>query len=181
VPVPERTEVELTTFGAADGSLLAALAAAVGDLLGLPSSTGAVLPLPSGSLDAGRGQHRARVFLDDLAANRETEDSVPLGLTSLDLFVPRLSFVFGAADRRLRVAVVSLARLDPAFYGAGPDRELLLERAKKEAVHELGHVLGLDHCRRPSCVMFFSNTIDDTDRKGTELCESCSWKRADLA
>jgi len=51
-------------------------------------------------------------------------------------------------------------------------------RAVKEAVHELGHTFGLDHCSDPRCVMHFSNMLADTDRKGREFCPSC---RARLA
>ena len=42
-----------------------------------------------------------------------------------------------------------------------------------EAVHELGHALGLPHCEYPGCVMYFSNWIGDTDRKGPKFCYRC--------
>jgi len=37
----------------------------------------------------------------------------------------------------------------------------------------LGIIYGLGHCRNPGCVMFFSNSILDTDRKSSFFCESC--------
>jgi archaemetzincin len=43
----------------------------------------------------------------------------------------------------------------------------------KEAVHELGHTLRLAHCSNAGCVMYFSNSLDDTDRKGDTYCERC--------
>jgi archaemetzincin len=43
----------------------------------------------------------------------------------------------------------------------------------KEAVHELGHMFGLDHCSDLRCVMHFSNSLADTDRKGRDFCPSC--------
>ena len=38
---------------------------------------------------------------------------------------------------------------------------------------ELGHALGLPHCEYPGCVMYFSNWIGDTDRKGPKFCYRC--------
>jgi len=96
-----------------------------------------------------------------------------LGVTDVDLYVPGLNFVFGEAECPGRAAVISLCRLRSEFYGESSDRELLVERSVKEAVHEVGHTLGLVHCQDPLCVMFFSNSIDDTDRKGPVFCERC--------
>jgi archaemetzincin len=51
---------------------------------------------------------------------------------------------------------------------------MLVRRAVTEAVHELGHVWGLGHCTRRDCVMWFSNTLAETDRKGSTFCERCA-------
>ncbi|MGC8542816.1 MAG: matrixin family metalloprotease, partial [Vulcanisaeta sp.] len=53
------------------------------------------------------------------------------------------------------------------------DRDLYHQRLLKEVLHELGHAFGLDHCSDPRCVMYFSNTIEDTDRKGPQYCPRC--------
>ncbi len=87
-----------------------------------------------------------------------------LALVDVDLYAPGLNFVFGQANKLEMVAIVSLFRLKG---------ERLVLRARTEAVHEVGHLLGLDHCSSPSCVMFFSNSIIDTDRKGEQLCLVC--------
>ena len=97
-----------------------------------------------------------------------------LGVTSVDLFVPRLNFVFGEAQCPGKIALISLYRLRPEFYGDAPNRNLFFERAEKEAVHELGHTLGLRHCDDSRCVMFFSNSIVDTDAKGSPFCGKCA-------
>lgn len=101
-----------------------------------------------------------------------------LAFTAEDLYVPDLNFVFGLASTKDGVAVVSVHRLSESFYGRRPDHRLFLERTVVEAAHELGHLLGLGHCDDPRCVMFFSNSIVDTDTKGHLMCARCRRKMA---
>ena len=97
-----------------------------------------------------------------------------LGVTERDLFVPVLSFVYGQAQLRGRVAVISLARLRPEFHGLRPDPEVLARRAVKEAVHEIGHTFGLVHCLDRRCPMALSLGLDDLDFKTAAPCANCT-------
>jgi len=115
--------------------------------------------------DRARGQYRAERLL---AAARELNGRRVLGVTARDIYAEGLNFVFGIADLPGRAAVVSLFRLS-----IGADETTFRARAVKEAVHELGHTLGLAHCDNTRCVMHFSNSLADTDRKTSRLCESC--------
>ena len=92
-------------------------------------------------------------------------------VTDKDLYVDALNFVFGYAP--YPVGIISTHRLNPEFYGKKFDWEVFLRRVLTEAVHEVGHLIGLKHCRNPNCVMFFSNTIMDTDIKGFYPCGRC--------
>lgn len=60
------------------------------------------------------------------------------------------------------------------FFHQPEDKELFERRIVKEAIHEVGHMLGLMHCPNRGCVMIFSNTIGDVDKKTKNLCEMCS-------
>ncbi|MGQ9545593.1 MAG: archaemetzincin family Zn-dependent metalloprotease [Dehalococcoidia bacterium] len=96
-----------------------------------------------------------------------------VGIVDVDLYVPRLNFVFGEADVSSGTAIVSLCRLRQEYYGLAPNEGLFLERATKEIVHELGHTFGLGHCPDSKCVMHFSNSLADTDLKEAHFCPRC--------
>jgi archaemetzincin len=131
------------------------------------------LPIPPGSLEAGRNQHSSTKILKELLREVPEDAGKLLGITGVDLCIPILTYVFGEAQLGGTAAVVSLARLRQEFHGSVPDRPLFLERVRKESLHELGHTFGLIHCRSRDCVMHLSNTVVDVDAKGRNFCTYC--------
>jgi archaemetzincin len=136
------------------------------------------LPIPEEAFDKTRNQYFSGAILSKVQEYAEKEKALDrvLGIVDVDIFVPELNFVFGEAECPGKAALISLWRLKPEFYGDTPNMELFLERSTKEAVHELGHTLGLRHCSNPFCVMYFSNSIFDTDRKQSLFCNKCYLK-----
>jgi archaemetzincin len=127
------------------------------------------IPLPSSAYDRFRGQYHSTPILRQLARVKPRQAERLLGVADVDLYVPELNFVFGEADARHGVAVCSLARLHQQGSGPGA-RALFVKRAATEAIHELGHTYSLGHCSNSRCVMWFSNTLAETDRKGLAFC-----------
>ncbi len=131
------------------------------------------LAVPESAYDPHRGQYRSDVILGYLRLLIPKNVEKLIAITELDLFVPGLNFVFGQAALNGQEAVVSVARLRPEFYGQTPNTPLFLTRVRKEVIHEMGHLYGLDHCPDRSCVMTFSNSIVDVDAKGEDFCPRC--------
>ena len=103
-----------------------------------------------------------------------SEDSFKiLGLFTVDLFIPILTYIFGQAFLNGNTGIASTFRLSNERYGLKSDDVLLLERFIKEVVHELGHTFGLVHCHIPTCVMRSSTYVEDIDQKSPHLCQKC--------
>ncbi len=154
--------IGLKPFGEVADEVLEDLAAALesyGHVDRLPPAA-----VPTEWFDPDRGQFEADRFLE--ALRDEAGDRV-LGVTGVDLFARGLKFVFGQARTMGRPAVVSTARL------GRPGTEVFRERLAKEAIHEIGHTLGVSHCENWECVMWFSNTLEETDRKTPWFCRVC--------
>jgi len=120
-----------------------------------------------------RRQHLATLVLAALLRHRPEPCAKILGIVAVDLFSPVLTFVFGQAQFDGPSAVVSTYRLRSEFYGLPANEGLLVERAIKECVHELGHAFGLVHCHHYGCVMHPSTAVDEVDIKGSSFCGRC--------
>ena len=126
--------------------------------------------LPKLAFNKFRNQYRSDLVLQFLEKNHGGR---VLGITKEDMYTEGLNFVFGQAKLKGNVAILSIARLDPSFFHQTVNGELFENRCVKEAVHEVGHMLGLGHCNKRGCVMTFSNTIGDVDKKTKYLCDMC--------
>jgi archaemetzincin len=122
--------------------------------------------------DDSRAQHNSTDILRQLLELPRSNEKI-LGITSVDLFVPVLTYVFGEAQLDGAASVVSTYRLDNVIYGLPADPVIFFERVLKESVHELGHSFGLYHCRNLDCAMHASTAVEDIDVKGAMLCAGC--------
>jgi archaemetzincin len=121
-----------------------------------------------------RRQYHSTEILRDLLSLAEGHGDHLLGIIDADLYIPILTFVYGEAQLGKRCALMSSYRLHQEFYGLPADEALLLRRCEKEAVHELGHTLGLTHCPNFECVMHYSHSVEYIDLKRGAFCPDCS-------
>jgi archaemetzincin len=147
-------------------SALERVAAAIAEEFGQAPRQWRVGERPRAAFDERRGQHSSRAILAWLAERIPAPGARLLAVTDVDLFIPVLTFVFGEAQLNGGAAVVSTARLQPPG-------SRLVDRLRKESVHELGHTYGLVHCTSPACVMGRSPSIAVVDMKSGRLCADC--------
>ncbi len=153
------------------------------------------VPLPRGSEEAGRGQHRAAELLAGLRARAATSgvsklvgastggNPVPapnpdatVFVTDADIFLPNTDGVFAHVAAASKSGVISVRRLREAFYRRKADPGRQRTRLVKELLKTIGHLSGLPECPDPGCVLGPAQVLPDIDRKGERYCPKC-WRR----
>jgi archaemetzincin len=174
----------LGEFTATQNKLLAKTTDFVGRFYGMPVKTLDVVRLDKVPEKARRvpangaaPQILTHYLLDDVLKPRRPKDAAAvMGLTASDLWPGEgWNFVFGQASLTDRVGVWSIQRFgdpeeDETAY------KLCLARTLKVAVHETGHMLGIQHCTAWQCGMNGSNHLAESDSQPLEFCPECQSK-----
>ena len=180
-PAGRRPIVVLLPLGSFPAHLLEAIRQELPAALPVNVETGPPMDLPESARSTFRpSRYRADTLLDLLAARPEAEEGkYVLGLTTKDISCTKGEFpdwgVFGLGLLDGRAAVISTFRLS---RGAGPAK--LRFRTVSTALHETGHMLGLDHCTEPACLMLDAQgSIRNTDTGSGRLGPGCRRQLAD--
>jgi archaemetzincin len=112
------------------------------------------------------------MILEKLTAVASARAVKLLGITTVDLFIPILTYVYGEAQIGGKACIISTCRLSEGISSSDSGHRIC-DRAVKEALHELGHTFKLRHCPERSCIMHYCRSIKDVDRKSKQLCRHC--------
>jgi archaemetzincin len=165
--------LQLLPIGNVDGELLKDLRPALSEILAVPCQILSVRLDPEFAFHGERQQYHSSEILCEMQSLVPDYSWRTLGVAAVDLYIPILTYVFGEAQIGGPCAVLSTHRLRQEFYGLPTDHGLLLERAIKEAVHEVGHTLNLTHCDEYRCAMASSHAVEWIDLKENFLCPNC--------
>jgi len=111
-----------------------------------------------------------------LLPNRPKDAVALIGFTGTDLYPdPNWNFVFGIASLRQRIGLWSIYRNGNPSKGP---KEFIqcLRRTIGTAIHETGHILGMQHCIAYECLMCGSNSRQESDSRELYYCPSCLQK-----
>jgi archaemetzincin len=169
-----RPFLSLVPLGRINPNILKELCKGIADFLDLPAKILPPKPLPHHTFHPGRNQYHSTQLLEYLLNQDHSEKPFRiLGVTSVDLYIPIFTFVFGEAQLKGQVAIISTFRPSGGTSEGGPPTPLLLSRLLKLSLHELGHTFGIPHCRQDGCLMSFAANLEKLDQKRLGLCKYC--------
>lgn len=156
-----------------DSSLLYSIGEKIKHVYDIPYKIVPLLKEVDFAFDYARKQYYSTKILEKLETVAPDKALKVLALTDVDLFIPILTHVYGEAQLSGRACIVSIHRLRETRFDI-KGRHKYTDRMVKESVHELGHTFGLRHCPEENCIMHYSRTIRDVDRKNVEMCRYCN-------
>ena len=164
--------IEIVSFGPVDPAVLGYLKKNLSEIFKTQVSIGKSYGLADFAYNKDRKQYLSTAIIKNLPRPNDVTPKT-LAVIDKDLYVPELHFVFGEAYLLKGTCIISVTRLRQSYYGLTDNNDLFLKRTLKEAVHEIGHLFNIGHCPNPLCVMHFSNSLPDTDRKDFHFCDNC--------
>jgi archaemetzincin len=165
-------KISLSAIGQIDASIPNFLKVELENLFVPEIELGQNIEIPLASFNPNRDQYNSTMIMDELKKIPGDYQKL-LGIIDVDLYVEGYNFIFGESTISGKTAIISLFRMRQEFYDLKKNKKKFYERTLKEAIHELGHAYGVLHCKNPTCIMTFSNSIKDTDRKGKSFCNHC--------
>ena len=169
--------LRIVPIGNISPQLLEAMASGIRETARVRSKIMQPLQLPQDTFNRWKKQYDAVKILEILTQNREAQtidkELPTLFVTDADVFYDRMNFLFGAYEPDKNCIMISTARLKTEYYEQRPNQLILTERTVKEAIHQVGHYLGFEHCKYSSCIMYHSGSAGEIDKQGNDFCREC--------
>jgi archaemetzincin len=129
--------------------------------------------IPPNAYFRQRDQYKSDVIIKEVSLLSFENTNKIISIVDKDIFSQDYKYIFGEAESPGNISLISIKRLNPEYYGQKYNQDVFYDRVFKEVLHELGHNYNLSHCPDRNCVMYFSNTLADTDYKKTSYCSRC--------
>jgi archaemetzincin len=134
------------------------------------------LPIPGPSYNVIKKKYLSSAICEKVRSSLPADALFALALTDVDTYDNSSNFVYNYAGSEEKVGLISLHRLNSSPGSHAEAADLFFQRILKEATHEIGHLMGFRHCFNSICVMYFSYSLNDTDKKETFFCQECEKK-----
>ena len=123
--------------------------------------------------DIYRNQYKSPLILSRLQRLRKGPDDKIIGVVDVDLYSPGYEFIYGEAKQSSGTATLSIYPLFPRNRPGRYNSEVFKQRVIREGLHEVGHLYGLGHCKKPKCLMRTCTCVQEVDAAGNSFCPGC--------
>ncbi len=136
----------------------------------LPTIAENVIPKNKKRINDGTEQLDASYINQVVLPKKNPDDGIVImAITAKDLYPSEnWNYVFGLANYKQRTGISSFNR-----FLTDNDYTLCLNRTIKTAVHEIGHMFSMNHCKHAICLMNGVNHLVESDEKPNALCSEC--------
>lgn len=141
----------------------------------------APLPLSAAAYNISKKQYFAPTILKKVKISPNSKLHFAVGLTPVDLYGTDMNFMYGAANRTERIAIVSTHRLRPEYYGNPVSPDIFFGRLLKEITQQLVHCMGGKNCYSRTCVLHSTKNVYEIDSKDSLFCYDCERKIRQLS
>jgi archaemetzincin len=172
-------------FNPAEQRVVALTIELLGLYFGLPVKALGPLPVdgawPKAARRADRGWGPDQLHIPYILEQRlkplvADDAAAVIGLTAHGLWEgDSWTFAYGGTSPGDRIAVWSISHNGDLAAGVD-EQETYLRRTFKTAIHEIGHILSMDHCTAYACAMRGADNLDDVDDRPLWLCPECETK-----
>ncbi len=166
-----KQHILISPIGEMNNDLIHLLEAEISHKFGYSTEIRPLIDNVDFAFDENRNQYNSTTILEKLETLSPSGAVKTFALTNKDLFIPILTYVYGEAQLNGRTSVISTNRLYEGISAA--DQEAFFLRIRKEAIHELGHTFNLRHCKDSTCIMHYSRSTKDVDKKTDNFCRYC--------
>jgi len=134
------------------------------------------IPVPPQAFNSSKKRYLTSIICENIRDHLPFDAKYLLGITDVDTFEDSSSLLYNFSNPEDIVALVSTQRFN--FRGDREvfEKDIFFQRILKETTHEIGHLMGFRHCFNNYCVMYFSYSINDTDKKEAFFCHECEKK-----
>ena len=161
-------------FGDVPAIFLKVIAAHISGYLKIDAEIMPSMAHPYYALDRHRLQYDCGLILQTMNANRFDGYEKVIGVLTVDLFVPILTYVYGEARQGGKIALVSTFRMRNNPHSKSDPPSRVYERTAKVALHEIGHLFNMLHCEDEKCLMHFSGNLATLDKTPLYFCRYCT-------
>lgn len=168
-----KSKIVIVPLGEVDYFMVNKLATNLSSSLSLVVNIMQGVKMPTESYNIMRSQYFSTVILQKLEVSKAHPRELMMGVCEEDIYNSNGHFIVSDLDTLTGCSLISLMHLRSDFYGLPENEKWVYPRLYKESYKITTQLLGMQACRNPHCVNYYSAEMRDIDDKNMKMCDIC--------